>query len=328
MSRLPLWVPANAITIGNFDGVHLGHKALVDACKTHARAHGGKVIALTFDPHPSVLLRPQHTPQRLTTFAQRRDALLAAGADDVVRLEPTPALLDKSAAEFLGWVLDEFKPGLIAEGEDFHFGKHRSGNVHTMRAQAAERGCDVQIVAGVEVTLNDHAVVRASSSLVRWLLSHGRVADAGCVLGRQYEFVGTVQQGDRLGRQIQIPTANVVSECLMPMNGAYAGMGVLPDGTVLPAAINVGMRPTVNGVQRRVEVHLLREASGGWTALPGLPEYGWELRVRFAHFLRDEMKFPGLPALLGQIQRDIARVRGLITPRVGLAGDARVPANA
>jgi len=304
-------VPANAITIGNFDGVHLGHKALVDACVAHARSRGGRVVALAFDPHPSALLRPAHTPLRLTTFAQRRNALLAAGADEVVRLEPTPALLDKSAEEFLGWVLDEFKPGLIAEGEDFHFGKNRTGNVHTMREQAAGRGCVVQVVAGVEVTLNDHAVVRVSSSLVRWLLNHGRVADAAIALGRPYEYVGTVQQGDRLGRQIQIPTANVVSECMMPMNGAYAGTGTLPDGTTLPAAINVGMRPTVNGVQRRVEVHLLRDASGTWAPLPGLPEYGWELRVRLEHFLRDEMKFPGLPALLGQIHRDLTRVAQL-----------------
>ncbi len=297
----------HALTIGNFDGVHLGHRALVAACRGFARPHAGKVVVLAFDPHPNALLRPQHAPPRLTTFDQRREQLLAAGADEVIRLEPTPELLDKTADEFLAWVLKEFTPGLIAEGEDFHFGKGRTGNVHTMQAQASASGCRVQIVPAVDVTLNDHSIVRASSSLVRWLLSHGRVADAARMLGRPYEFAGTVAQGDRIGRTINVPTANVICDGMMPMNGAYAGTGTLPDGTVFPAAINVGMRPTVNGVQRRVEVHLLREAKI-WSPLPNLPEYGWHLRVGFHHFLRDEMKFPGLPALLGQIHRDIARV--------------------
>ncbi|HLP84693.1 MAG TPA: bifunctional riboflavin kinase/FMN adenylyltransferase [Phycisphaerales bacterium] len=327
-----------ALTIGNFDGVHLGHVALVRACadavtvragQSAARAgptasRAGKVIVLAFDPHPSVLLRPAHAPARLTSFDERAALLVAAGASEVVRLTPTPELLDQSAEDFLAGVLSRFEPAFIAEGEDFRFGKGRAGTVATMAKLAASRGCTVQVVAPVEVTLNDHTIVRASSSLVRWLLTHGRVADAARLLGRPYEFIGTVQQGDRIGRTIHIPTANVVSDCLMPMNGAYAGVGTLPDGTRLPAAINVGMRPTVNGLQRRVEVHLLRPPQEQWGPLPNLPEYGWTLRVAFHHFLRDEMKFPGLPALLGQIHRDIARVGQLVAaPAVALS-----PANA
>ncbi len=308
-----------ALTIGTFDGVHLGHQELIRRCAAHAAQRNGKAIVLAFDPHPMTMLRPQAAPPRLLTWERKQQLLHEAGAHEVVRLEPTTDLLNKAGNDFLSWLFQRFDPSLIVEGPDFHYGKGRDGNIQTLIAFAASHRCSksseqtqVEIVPAIEVVLGDHQYARASSTLIRWLITQGRVSDAARVLGHPYELEGTVIQGDRKGRTIDVPTCNLATECLLPLDGVYAGRATLPTGESFVAAIAVGARPTVGGLQRRAEIHLIRNADSAtpaqWSPLPGVPEYNWPLRVELHSFVRDEVKFPSFAHLRAQIGRDIARV--------------------
>jgi riboflavin kinase/FMN adenylyltransferase len=156
--------------------------------------------------------------------------------------------------------------------------------------------------------------VPASSSIARWLIEHGRVRDAAAVLGRAYEMTGTVVAGDRLGRQIGYPTANLDSPCLAPADGVYCGTAVLPDRRRVTAATSVGTKPTFGERARTVEAFLLLDGTGReWRPIPGLPEYGWPLRLEFTHWLRDQTRFDSVEELLAQMGRDTARTRELLT---------------
>lgn len=310
------------MTIGNFDGVHLGHRALVAACQEFARGAGGRVVVLAFDPHPMTTLRPTAAPPRLVGFARKAALLREAGADVVERLAPTPALLGMTAQEFVEAVFAQHTPGLIVEGADFHFGKGRGGNNALLGEMCAARRARLEVVPAVEVTLRDQSVARASSTLVRALVGCGRVRDAASVLGRPYELEGVVSPGDRLGRSIGVPTCNVTQQgegtvagdvCLVPADGVYAGVAVLPTAQRVRCAIHVGERPTVGGRALRIEAHLVDERGGIFAMPGGLPEYGWVLRLEFVGFVRDAMRLAGLEALRAQIGRDVERVVRMVT---------------
>lgn len=306
-----------ALTIGNFDGVHLGHRALVERCRELVGA-SGRVVTLAFDPHPMTRLNPALAPARLSEFSRRAAWLLEAGANEVERLEPDSVLLSMTAREFVQSLVERYSPAVMVEGADFHFGKGRAGNVRVLAELGTEFGFACDVVAPVDVVMTGLQVVRASSTLVRWLVTHGRMNDASAVLGRPYEIDGTVVQGDRLGRSIGFPTANVRTESLLPADGVYACDVVMPDGAVLPALANVGVRPTVGGLERRLEVHVLREP-GEWRLLPGVPEYGWPIRVRVRSWVRDQVKFESVGVLRAQLARDCERaISGLAVFR----GDA------
>jgi riboflavin kinase/FMN adenylyltransferase len=295
-------MPETALTIGNFDGVHAGHAALV----TRARrlvGPGGRVVALCFDPHPLAVLRPAAAPARLTTFARRAELLRDAGADEVARLDPDPGLLNKTPEEFAGWLVGHYSPTAIVEGDDFHFGKARAGNVQTLAELGARLGFNVEVVGPVQVSLGDHLVVRASSSIIRWLVQEGRVRDAAAVLGRPYELAGEVVQGDQRGRLLGYPTANLKTECLLPADGVYAAEAVLPGGRIVAAAVNVGTRPTFDGLERRAEAYLME----GGRAAAGVPGYGWGLMLRLMSWLRDDARFDSVDSLISQIGRDCER---------------------
>lgn len=308
-------MPRKVVTIGNFDGVHLGHATLIERARLHA-GPGGRVVALAFDPHPMAVLRPGQEPDRLTTFEQRTGLLRTAGADEVMRLEPDRQLLSMSPATFLRYVQDSFDPAWLVEGADFHFGKGRSGHVAELRTIGARLGFGVEVVDPVEVALADQSVVRASSSIVRWLLSHGRVADAAAVLGRPYALTGPVVGGDRRGRTIGFPTANLEPEQIPPGPGVYACWADLPGGRALPAAVHVGERPSVGDGEHRVEAHVLGlpTSSGSpglvqdWTPINGLDETGWRLGLRFILRIRDPIAFASNERLAEQLARDCARV--------------------
>jgi riboflavin kinase/FMN adenylyltransferase len=307
--------PRSVVTIGSFDGVHVGHAALVRRAREIAATKAGtRVVVMAFDPHPTTVLAPERVPARLTTFEQRAEYLGSMGADEVVRLEPSGNLLSLSPEEFLGHVVGDLAPVAIVEGDDFRFGRGRTGDVETLRRYGQAHGFSVEVVAPVEVAMTDGTLVRASSTMTRWLLEQGRIADAAAVLGRPYEMVGSVVQGDRRGREIGFPTANLRSECVAPGDGVYAGTAILDDGREFLAAISVGSKPTFGEHERAVEAFLFRAAPGsagpaGWSAIDGLPEYDWPLRLRFEHWVRDQVAFASLPALLEQVERDCARVR-------------------
>lgn len=306
-----------AITIGTFDGVHVGHAALVRRAAQLAEPEGAQVLALAFDPHPLTKLRPDAAPARLTDWPRREALLLAAGADRVVRLAPTDELLGLSADDFVARLVAEHQPAWIVEGEGFRFGKGRGGDTDRLAALGRRHGFRVDIVPPVDAVLVDLTVVTASSTLVRWLLSCGRVADAACVLGRPHRVAGVVVRADRRGRTVGFPTANVApadnDPTMLPADGVYAALAELPDGRRAPAAVNIGSRPTVGGFDRRVEAHLIGVGARGldWQPIQGLPEYGWTLALDLLAWVRDQVRFASLDELTAQLARDVARVERL-----------------
>jgi riboflavin kinase/FMN adenylyltransferase len=288
-----------ALSIGNFDGVHVGHAALLRRARSLV-GDSGRVVAMTFDPHPVSVLRPDAAPQRLTTVQERSDLLKAAGADEVVTLVPTPELLSLEPEEFLRGVVERYKPTHIVEGHDFRFGTKARGTPATLAVLCEAWGVESAIVDPVEVDLVDQSLVRASSSVIRWLLEGARVIDAARVLGRPYSLCGEVRRGDQRGRTIGFPTANLHASTMLPADGVYAATAILPDGARHLAAVNIGARPTFAGIERRVEAHIIGESLTF--------EYAWQLRLEFAAFLRDQVRFDSIARLTSQLKRDCDRV--------------------
>ncbi len=334
-----------AITVGSFDGAHRGHLELVRAARW-AVGERGRVVVLSFDPHPLSVLRPEDAPRRLSSFEQRVEWLkqvssrcsdsrpirpagtaarpyqseglaggrygaletdlsgdgLPAGADEVVGLSPTPEVLGQSPEAFLESLAMAYSPAVIVEGRDFRFGRGRAGSPLTLVDLEARYGYRTIIIDPVEATLTDHSVVVVSSSMIRWLVGRGRVRDAAALLGRPYERVGEVVAGDRRGREIGVPTANL-DHCdrLLPADGVYGGVAVRPDGRSFPAAISVGVKPTFGDHPRVCEAHLI-----GYEG--PLDDYGWKIRVRFGRWLRDQIAYRQIDQLTDQIRRDLEQV--------------------
>ncbi len=302
-------MPPTVLTIGNFDGVHTGHHAILQRARAAADSAGATVTALAFHPHPATLLRPTAAPALLTTFEQRNRLLREAGADHVERLEPTPELLARSPADFIDALVERFAPIAIVEGADFRFGSARAGDTNTLRELARDRAFDVHIVEPVDATMSDQHLVRASSTHARWLIERGRMRDAHLLLGRPYALTGQVVQGDQRGRTIGCPTANLTTPNLLPANGVYAGAAHLPNGTTMPAAIHIGPRDTFDQPQRVVEAHILDWQGPDPAAAE--PEYDWPLTLDITAWLRDLARFEGVDPLIAQINRDITRTREL-----------------
>ncbi len=305
-----------AVTIGNFDGVHIGHAALVRRARELV-GPSGRVVVLAFDAHPLTQLRPEFAPARLSTFEQRTEWLRALGADDIQRLDPSPDLLSLPPREFLRRHVAPLSPVAVVEGADFRFGAGRAGNVSTLSESGAEFGFEAVVVDPVETTLSDQTVVRASSTIARWLVANGRARDAALVLGRPYELMGVVVRGDRRGREIGYPTANLETGLLLPGDGVYAGQATLPDGRVMPAAISVGTKPTFGRSERVSEAFVL-----DWRGpVPeGGPEYGWALRLTLNSWIRDQIRFDSLDSLLEQMSRDVKRTREIMDKGAACAG--------
>ena len=296
-----------ALTIGNFDGVHRGHQALVQSARALV-GDDGRVIVLAFDPHPNATLRPQHSPPRLSTFEQRRAWLETAGADLVERLVPRESLLSLEPREFIEQIIEQYRPTFVVEGSDFRFGRKRVGNIDTLRSLGNELGFAVNVVDAVDVTLTDHAIVRASSTMARWMVSKGRVRDGALLFGRCYAVHGRVRVGQKRGRTIGFPTANLhVDDQLLPRDGIYAGFATRDDDPehMILAAISVGTNPTFGNNQRTCEAHLL-DYSGG------VDEYDWSMTLQFHSWVRAQIAYDAVESLIAQIARDVNRVRELV----------------
>jgi len=291
------------VCVGNFDGVHLGHHAILGEARRQASQRGLEVLALAFDPHPATTLRPGAEPPRLMTAAQKIRALIDAGADRVELLAPEPPLLSLAPLPFVRWLAERHAMQAIVEGTGFRFGADRAGDVDLLQQLGASEGFDVTVVDPVEVALGDQTLASVSSTLVRWLVCHGRVADVARCLGRPHVVAGTVQRGAALGRRLGVPTANLDAadlSTLLPADGVYAGSVELPEGERVAAAISIGSRPTVDGQRRLVEAHLLdfdRDL------------YGRRIQVMPTTWIRDQWKFPSPEHLRRQLQRDVATAR-------------------
>lgn len=282
-----------AISIGNFDGVHLGHQALI------ARAGAG-ATAVTFDPCPNEVLGLP-VPPRIMGAARRAWHLRAAGAAEVLTLATDRATLALEPEAFIDWLRARIPFDRIVEGPDFRFGHRRRGDVRTLQELGRRLGFEVDVVPEVDATLDSGHVVPARSTTARWLIRQGRVADAHRVLGRPHELAGSVEQGDQRGRSIGFPTANLASEaCLLPADGVYAARAFVPDGRTFAAAVSVGMKPTFTGTRRTVEAHLI-----GFDGPIGA--YGWPLRLELVRWVRDQLRFSCVQDLVRQIGADTAR---------------------
>ena len=286
------------LAIGAFDGVHLGHRAVLHSAREAARADGGLVGVLTYDPHPSKVLRPESAVPLIFTRAQKDERLTEAGAQ-MVHHEPFDrAHASIAAADFPRWLQQTF-PHLksLHVGANFQYGRGRAGHGETLIAQGTAEGLDVRLVAAVR--LGDETV---SSSRIRQCLVTGELDLANAMLHRPYEAEGVIIGGRRIGRTLGFPTVNVAWEPeLKPAYGVYA-VEVIFQGEALPAVANYGQRPTVESgpVTPLLEAHVLRGAA---------PTTGDAVRVRWIRRLRAEQKFADLPALQAQIARDSAQAR-------------------
>jgi riboflavin kinase/FMN adenylyltransferase len=291
-------VPAGCVlSIGNFDGLHRGHQRILEVAAGYRRQSGGKLAVVTFEPHPLTVLRPEKAPPRLTPPAIKRELLAGTGVDRLVVLPPTPEVLDLTAEDFWQNVRDHVRPSHMVEGGSFTFGKGRGGTVAKLCEWAAGTGVHVHVVESVEIALLDLTVAPVSSSLIRWLLAHGRARDAAICLGRPYVLSGPVIEGYKRGRTIGVPTANLdCGDQVVPMEGVYAARCTV-DGTTYPAALSIGRMETFGDkLRRQVEAYLV-----GFDG----DLYGQTLRVEVLDWWREQRKYDGLEPLLEQIRRDV-----------------------
>jgi riboflavin kinase / FMN adenylyltransferase len=282
------------VTVGNFDGVHLGHQRLLSRLRSKADKAGVPALAITFDPHPVALLRPEKAPVPLV-WPEREVALLEdAGATEVGVFQTGPWLLELSAREFFDRVIrGQLEARGIVEGPNFAFGHDRLGDVTILRAWCAEVGIDFEVV---DATVTDGQLV--SSSRIRQCLSDGRVEEAAGLLGRPHRIRGKVDHGAGRGAGLGFPTANLGAiDTLLPLEGVYACLAWLDGrGPAWPAACNLGPNPTFGELARKVEAHLISFTGD---------LYGTTVEVDFLERLRGTQKFSGLDDLLRQIRADI-----------------------
>ena len=298
---MPRGWPVPVVTVGNFDGVHLGHRALVARTVAEARGAKGTAVVLTFDPHPARVLRPGRAPRELSTLPQKEELLAGLGIDALVVVPFTTELAARSADAFVADVLvAALGVRVVVVGESFRFGHRQSGDVRRLEALGGDLGFGVRAMA--PLLLDGQPI---SSSRVRDALGAGDVATARALLGRSYFVDARVVRGDGRGKALGVPTANLEPENeVIPGQGVYAGHCWLPDGEERPAVVNVGSRPTFGRGGITVEAHLLDFAGD---------LYGSRVRLSFEVRLRGEQRFADEEALVAQILRDIARARPLVS---------------
>ncbi len=289
-----------AVTVGNFDGVHRGHAALVAAARRWAATVGGPTVAVTFDPPPAALLNPAAAQVPLTTPADRAGLLHAGGADRVVILQTDPGLLSLSPEAFFEDVLTRMLGArAVVEGSNFRFGRGRAGGTSQLRDLCRAAGVAFEEVQPVAV--RGDAV---SSSRVRAVLTSGDVAAAADLLGRPYRLAGTVVEGAKRGRTIGFPTANLGGvETLVPAAGVYAGRAWVDD-RAYPAAANIGPNPTFGEDARKIEIHLIDYAGN---------LYGRRLAVEFLAKMRDTRPFASVGELVEQLKLDVAATSKIVS---------------
>lgn len=270
---------------------------MLSAARKLAQDAGVALAVATFEPHPLTVLNPAAAPPRLSPPAVKADLLAAAGVDELIILPPTPDVLNTTADGFWTILRDTIRITQLVEGESFTFGKGRSGNIATLRQWAQRDGIGLTIVDAEEVALLDLSIVAVNSTLIRWLLGHGRARDAAILLGRPYRLRGEVVKGFQRGRTIGVPTANLkCDQQMIPLDGVYAARTTL-DGQTYPVALSIGTLPTFGDHQRQVEGHLI-----GFSG----DLYGRSIEIDVVDWLRDQIKFTGVDALKQQLARDIA----------------------
>ena len=292
------------VALGNFDGVHLGHRAVIQRAVEEARVCGMHCVAATFDPHPQAVLRPGSEPKLLTTLDVRKELLLGCGVDEVRVIRFDEELARKSPWNFVREVLvGELGATVVVVGENFRFGYRASGDVNELGWCMREAGAEA---IAVPIYASDESLGESiSSTRIRALLSGGEASEAARLLGRPYFIRGEVVAGDKRGRLLGFPTANVLPDprAFVPGRGVYAGHVHIPGDQRYAACTNVGLAPTFDRRDHRVEAYLL-----GYEG----DLYGKVVDVTFVERLRPEKRFSGLEELKTQIARDVTQARKVV----------------
>ncbi|MEO5656518.1 MAG: bifunctional riboflavin kinase/FAD synthetase [Nitrospiria bacterium] len=310
LRRLPTDpLPTPLVAIGNFDGVHLGHQAIIRRAVDGARAVTGTSVVLTFDPHPVSVLRPEMPFALLTTLDQKLDVMTALGVEVVVALPFTPEFARRSAEQFVREDLGErLGAREVYVGRNFAFGKGREGGVEALQRFGESFGMQVVIQPPIMV---DGTMV--SSSTIRGLLRDGRVADAATLLGRPHRLDGTVAHGEGRGRELGYPTANILPGLqMLPKVGIYAALidDLTTGERALHGVVYLGSQPTFGPHELQLEVHLFGAS---------VSRYGHRFRVAFMDWIRGEERFATPDALVAQIARDVAAARAALEGGTGSA---------
>jgi riboflavin kinase/FMN adenylyltransferase len=297
---IPESLSGSIVALGNFDGFHLGHQAVVGRAVQRAFHERRPAIVATFDPHPVAYFKPDVPPFRLTSLDQRETLFAHAGADAMLVFEFNEKLRETSAEEFVSWLLaGKIGAAGVVTGDDFSFGKGRTGNVETLRTLGGHSGIIAETVAPVVVDGE-----RVSSGRIREALIAGDIGHATHLLSRDFAIEGVVQRGDARGRELGYPTANLtLGDYQRPKYGIYAVRVTLDDGSEHPGVASLGVRPTFEPPQELLEAHLF-DFEGDL--------YGRKIEVALHAYIREEKKFDGIEPLIAHMKEDESKARHLL----------------
>ncbi|MGP9784243.1 bifunctional riboflavin kinase/FAD synthetase [Arthrobacter sp. MYb211] len=306
LDSVPTDMAPAVVTIGNFDGVHLGHCEVLDSAVSHAKRRSAKSVAITFDPHPAQVHRPDSAPELIMGLEDRIDTLASVGLDATLMINYTLEFAEQSAEEFVhSIIVEKLNAVAVVVGHDVRFGHGNSGDFDFMRELGAKYGFDV---IGVE-DVGDKR--RLSSTWVREELAAGNVEAAAAILGRPHRMRGEVVHGAARGRELGFPTANLAPEAagIIPADGVYAGWVIDEAEVRWPAAISVGSNPTFDGVARVVEAHVIDRPVEGYEEFD---LYGQQIVVEFISHLRPMVAYRGIEALIEQMNEDVVQARSVL----------------
>ena len=303
------------LTIGNFDGVHIGHQEILAAAKRSACQKKIELTAMTFEPHPVALLHPEKTPGILTPLNLKVNLLADLGVDCLVVLKDSRQLLNLSPQDFVSrFLVENIRPGVVVEGDDFNFGQGRTGNIDTLRKLGDENGFSVSAIPSKNIALSTGQTVRVSSTIIRYMLEGGHVADAALALGRPYRLIGKIISGRGKGKQLGFPTLNMEKpNQVIPAEGVYAGFveiaqtenEIYPQKNKIPAVYSIGQARTFGtDFPLLIEAHLLQnkigDIAGGWMAMD------------FIERIRSQHKFKTEKELIVQIADDCRTAKRIL----------------
>lgn len=303
------------LTIGNFDGVHIGHQQILSAAKETAAKRRTQLVVMTFEPHPLSVLHPQQKLDLLTSLAFKKHLLAEAGADCLLIIKSTPELLTLSPDEFVECFISKgIQPSIVVEGESFNFGSGRRGNTRTLKQKGKENGFLVSVIEPKEIKLSTGQTVKVSSTVIRNMLKNGQVADAALALTRPYRIIGQIIPGRGKGKQLGFPTANMgPTDQLVPAEGVYAGFVQIGDSekdicaatAKRPAALSIGTAQTLgNDYPRLIEAHILTGRVGDL--------HGKWLAMDFIKRIRSQKKFDTEKDLAAQIEKDCQTAKQIL----------------
>ncbi len=307
--------PGLVLTVGNFDGVHLGHRKILHVARQLADKYKTSVAMMTFDPHPLAILHPDKAPGTLTPLPLKKHLLAELGVDYRLVLNGGAEILSLSPRQFVEkFIVDSINPVAVVEGNDFYFGARRAGDIEMLSSLGDEFGFSTIVVPTQEIELPTGENVRISSTMVRYMLTSSRVADAGLLLSRPYKLIGKVVTGRGKGRQLGFATANMeMPEQIVPAEGVYAGyvqladsqQGVCESTENIPAVFSIGQVSTFgHDYPLLIEAHILKEGIGELA--------GKWLAMDFIDYIRPQHKFPNQETLIEQIKEDITHAKDIL----------------